>query len=328
MNQHWQPACELSYLRQRAQMLKTIRLFFEKKGVLEVETPLLCASTGTDPQLDFFASEYHCFANVASKQDRAMYLQTSPEFAMKRLLAAGSGSIFQVCKAFRNGEQGRLHNPEFTILEWYRVDFSLSQLMKEVAALIVELTTDNNEPYTISYAVLFKQVTGLNALKFCQQSYRLYAKENGIEEAITLCGDDYSMWLDFIFSYKVQPTLKKYSLSMVYGYPAVQSSLARINVNNPTTADRFEVFMKDLEVGNGFFELADASEQERRFDQENLIRQAKHLPQVTKDQCFLDALTSGLPDCSGIALGLDRILMGITKTQSLNTVIAFPFDRA
>jgi lysyl-tRNA synthetase class 2 len=260
-----------------------------------------------------------------------MFLQTSPEFAMKRLLAAGSGSIFQICKAFRKGESGRFHNPEFSILEWYRVDFSLHQLMDEVVELIKEVLAEVypiNEIKKISYTDLFEQVTGLNPLRFNQKDYARYARENALIDATTLCGDDYSMWLDFIFSHKVQNTLNDYPLCLVYGYPAVQSSLARLNKENPAIADRFEVFINGVEIGNGFFELADAKEQDARFDKENISRKSKGLVQVEKDELFLDALASGLPDCSGIALGLDRLLMVMTNSEYLDDVLAFPFERA
>jgi len=324
VKQSWEPACDINYLRIRAQMMSKIRCFFEDRAVLEVETPLLCSATGTDPQLDFFSSYFH-----SEPDNIELFLQTSPEFAMKRLLAAGSGSIYQLCKAFRNGELGRYHNPEFSILEWYRVDFNLNQLMDETADLIVELLGISAESISkISYKELFEKVTGLNPLFFNQKEYVEYAENNKIKDAILLCGDDHSMWLDFIFSYKIQPALKEQTLCMVYGYPAIQSSLARINQSDSSVADRFEVFIKGIEVGNGFFELADAVEQERRFDQENSARQIKKLRTINKDEKFLDALRYGLPDCSGIALGIDRLLMSIGDVNSLNDVMAFPFNRA
>ena len=324
MSDSWKPACDLEHLRLRAQMLIKIRSFFEKRSVLEVETPLLCSATGTDPQLDFFSSVFQC-----APKNKEMFLQTSPEFAMKRLLAAGSGSIFQICKAFRNGEVGRYHNPEFSILEWYRLDFTLDQLMDEVAELIAQVSGGLVDPvYKINYTEVFQQVTGLNPLLFNQNAYANYAVKNNLNDAVLICADDHAMWLDFIFSYTVQPALANYFLCMVYGYPAIQSSLARINVENPAVSDRFEVFIKGIEIGNGFFELADADEQEKRFDQENAVRQKKGLRCVDKDKRFLEALTAGLPDCSGIALGLDRLLMVVSNVPALSDVIAFPFDRA
>ena len=322
----WKPACDIELLRLRANVLSAIRAFFEQRSVLEVETPLLCHATGTDPQLDFFSSYYHSAPN-----DKEMFLQTSPEFAMKRLLAAGSGSIFQICKAFRNGESGRFHNPEFSILEWYRVGFSLEQLMDEVAELLVQLMPGHCrlEPvHRFSYSELFEQITGLNPLLFCQESYAHYASENAMSDAILICENDHAMWLDLLFSYKVQAVLADQQISIVYGYPAVQSSLARINQHNPLIADRFEVFINGVEIGNGFFELSDAQEQEQRFDQEISARSTKGLPAVEKDNLFLAALQAGLPDCSGIALGLDRLLMVIANAGTLKDVMAFPFEKA
>lgn len=224
MQHPWQPACTPETLRLRAQLLAQIRSFFADRQVLEVETPLLCHAIGTDPQLDFFSTPYHL-----PHQQQTLYLQTSPEFAMKRLLAAGSGSIYQICKAFRNGESGRYHNPEFTLLEWYRVGFSLQELMAEVAELMAALFQGKHAlqtNQTISYQALFKQMTGLDALVFCYEDYCAYAVANGLPEAVNLCGEDHAVWLDFIFSHRVQPFLGKNALCMVFGYPACQSSLA------------------------------------------------------------------------------------------------------
>jgi lysyl-tRNA synthetase class 2 len=327
----WKPSCDIKYLHLRAEMLRTVRNFFYNRTVLEVETPVLCQATGTDPQLDFFSSFYHTNPNKKQITDQQMYLQTSPEFAMKRLLAAGSGSIFQICKAFRNGESGQLHNPEFSILEWYRVGFTLEQLMDEVTELIDEVLIGyycKEAIVKISYEELFFQHTELNPLVFCQNSYANYAAENAISEANDICGNDHSMWLDFIFSHKVQPVLANQSFAMVYGYPAIQSSLARINQENTAIVDRFEVFINGIEIGNGFFELSDAKEQEKRFDSENKSRELQGKQQVVKDKLFLASLESGLPDCSGIALGLDRLLMILANASALKDVIAFPFDSA
>ncbi|KAF3983793.1 MAG: EF-P lysine aminoacylase GenX [Methylococcales symbiont of Hymedesmia sp. n. MRB-2018] len=326
MNGQWAPACNLKQLQCRAQMLSKIRAFFEQRKVLEVETPLLCHSTGTDPQLDFFSSAYHCSPN-----NKQMYLQTSPEFAMKRLLAAGSGSIYQICKAFRNGESGRFHNPEFSILEWYRIDYNLQQLMDETIELLLYVLEKNESTANIkvlTYSALFEEITALNPCNFCLQSYISYAENNNLTDAISLCENDHSMWLDFIFSHIIQPELEQYHLCIVYGYPAIQASLSRINIDNPAIADRFEVFIKGIEIANGFLELADRNEQERRFDQENEVRRSKGMMLVKKDPYFLDALSAGLPECSGIALGLDRLLMILTNSNSLKEVMPFPFDRA
>jgi lysyl-tRNA synthetase class 2 len=323
---NWQPTCGIKQLRLRAQLLAFVRQFFSKRGVLEVETPLLCHTTGTDPLLEFFASDYRFIPQL-----QTFYLQTSPEFAMKRLLAAGSGSIYQICKAFRNGESGRFHNPEFTMLEWYRVDFDLVQLMDEVGELIstiLEPIFPDKTVEKISYAELFQQQTGLNPLVFSLPAYQAYAQSHGFPEACDLCGNDHTLWLDFLFSFKVQPALGLQSVCLVYGYPAVLSSLARVNAENPAVTDRFEVFVKGLELGNGFYELADSREQERRFDAENSERKTKGLPLVKKDEYLLAALESGLPDCSGVAIGLDRLLMLLDGSQAIDDILTFPIARA
>ncbi len=322
----WRPSCEITQLKQRAQMLAAIRQFFADKKVLEVETPLLCQATGTDPELDFFKSNYHFPPN-----NKILYLQTSPEFAMKRLLASGCGSIYQICKAFRNGEQGRYHNPEFTLLEWYRVGFDLHQLMAEVAELISELLTPTlaiKSIQKISYQDLFFQITGLNALEFCAKSYQAYALEEGISEAIALCENDHNLWCDYIFSFKIQPTLVNNTLYLIHSYPASQASLARINSDNFAVADRFEVFINGVELGNGFFELADVTEQQQRFEKEIQARVNKKLPSVKKDQRFLAALKVGLPNCCGVAVGIDRLLMLLSASDDIASVLAFPVDRA
>lgn len=320
---NWQPVADLQQLRRRAQLLADIRQFFAERGVLEVETPLLCHATGTDPNLDFFSSQFHC-----SPHHKTLFLQTSPEFAMKRLLAAGSGSIYQICKAFRNGEAGRFHNPEFTILEWYRVNFGLQQLMAEVAELLKTLLGSHMQHLQVSYQHLFQERTALDPLVFERNVYRQFAIENGYPEANDLCGEDHGVWLDFLFSHCVQETMPKDTICLVYGYPAVHSSLARINLEDSRVAERFEVFVNGMELGNGFFELSDAMEQELRFDCEIEYRQAQDLVAVEKDQRLLDALKAGLPDCSGVAIGLDRLLMVADACDSIEQVLAFPLANA
>jgi elongation factor P--(R)-beta-lysine ligase len=322
----WQPICSIEILRLRAKILDDIRRFFSARAVLEVETPLLGSSTGTDPQLDFFTTDY-----CSTPLHHTLFLQTSPEFAMKRLLAAGSGSIYQIGKAFRNGESGRFHNPEFTLLEWYRVGFTLSQLMDEIADLLEVLFIGHwalNPTQRISYQAVFQHYTGLNPLEFSYQDCCAYALDNRMPEAVTICGDDYGLWLDFIFSHKVQPQLGENAVCMVYGYPVCQSSLARVNEHNSKITDRVEVFINGIELGNGYYELTDAYEQERRFDSEMSIRQKRKRPVTVKDTRFIAALKAGLPECSGMAIGLDRLLMLLTNSASINDVLSFPVHRA
>lgn len=321
----WQPSCNLASLRLRAEVLAATREFFALRSVLEVETPLLAPATGTDPQLAFFETHF-----AAGLKQQKLFLQTSPEFAMKRLLAAGCGSIYQICKAFRNGEVGRYHNPEFTMLEWYRVDYDLPQLMAEINQLFAwwfAPYTPLLSPQPISYGAVFAQYTGLDAYCFDFDAYAEYAKSNQLIDAVKLCGEDHSLWLDFLFSHQVQPNLGGKRLTLVYGYPACQASLARLNPQDSLIADRVELFLEGIELGNGFVELTDADEQAQRFTKEQKQRQQQGLPAATKDIRFLAALSSGLPNCAGIAIGLDRVLMLMGKQNSINEVLAFSHDR-
>lgn len=327
MQSAWQPTCSVAMLQLRARLLANIRAFFLTRAVLEVETPLLSRTIGTDPQLAFFATDY----DLPPRQQR-LFLQTSPEFAMKRLLAAGSGSIYQICKAFRNGESGRFHNPEFTLLEWYRVGFTLPELMNEVAELIqslfaaeqVELSTVQR----ISYQNVFQTYTGLDALVFSYDDYCAYALTHELPEAVTLCEHNHALWLDVLFSHKVQPYLGDNLLCMVYGYPACQSSLARINADDARITDRVELFINGIELGNGFYELTDATEQNQRFNDELRIREQQKSAHVIKDDRLIAALEEGMPDCSGIAIGLDRLLMLLSETASIDEVLSFSIRRA
>jgi elongation factor P--(R)-beta-lysine ligase len=321
----WQPCCSQEMLRNRASLLQKIRQFFAEKNVIEVETPLICSAVGTDPNLDFFTTQYN---HLPVPQQ--LFLQTSPEFAMKRLLAAGSGSIYQICKAFRNGESGRFHNPEFTLLEWYRVGYDLYQLMDEVAELMRVLFFENSllkHVQRIGYESLFMQYTGLNALVFSYEKYCTYALDNELADAVALCGQDHALWLDFIFSHKIQPQLEHHTLWLVYGYPACLPSLARVNVHNSLAVDRVEVFLNGVELGNGYYELKDAKEQERRFDREIAFRHETKRPATAKDKRLLAALEAGLPDCSGVAIGIDRILMLLSNSRSIDNVLAFPISK-
>jgi lysyl-tRNA synthetase class 2 len=265
-----------------------------------------------------------------SPLQQTLFMQTSPEFAMKRLLAAGSGSIYQIGKAFRNGESGRFHNPEFTMLEWYRVGFTLPELMDEIAELIEGLFSSQSlqETQRISYQDIFVSFTGLDPLTFSYQDYCTFAKKCELPEAIDICGQDHALWLDFIFSHKVQPHLGENALCMVYGYPACQSSLARISQDNPLITERVELFINGIELGNGYYELTNAEEQSKRFDKELAIRQSQKQSSAAKDQRLIAALQFGLPECSGMAIGLDRLLMLLSCSASIESVLSFSIHSA
>lgn len=309
-------------------MLAAIRRFFAERGVLEVETPLLCHAAGTDPNLHPFTAE---FRQPGQPQGVPLYLQTSPEFAMKRLLAADSGSIYQICKAFRNEESGRCHNPEFTLLEWYRVGFGLEELMDEVEALLAVLFAGARPlPPTerVSYRALFQRHTGLDPVSATPSEFAACARQQGLHEAEALCGDERNIWLDLLFSHVIQPDLGQGRACLVYDYPACLPSLARGKPGEPAVVERVEVFMDGMELGNGYHELADAAEQALRFEADGAARLALGLPLPPQDRRLLAALAAGLPDCAGIALGLDRLLMLLAGAEAIGEVLAFPVDCA
>lgn len=309
-------------------MLASIRRFFAHRGVLEVETPLLCESAATEPNLTFFEASYRTSGNTGGKQ---LYLQTSPEFAMKRLLASGLGSIYQICKAFRNSERGRNHNPEFTMLEWYRVGFSLTELMDEVEAIMNELYQTGAElaPSTRhSYPSLFQHYTGLHPLESTLDQFTDFAVTHGLPEARQLCGNDRAVWLDLLFDRMIQPKLGTKSLCFVYGYPALFPSMARKMLEDSRYVERVEVFLNGIEIGNGFHELTDPLEQRERFKQDLEARSLIQAQIPPQDERFLSAMSHGIPECSGIALGLDRILMQLVEAKSIDEVLSFPVEIA
>lgn len=324
----WRPACAPAILRRRAELLAAVRRFFAGRDVLEVETPLLCHAAVTDPNLHAFTTR---FLPPGAREGRAFYLQTSPEFAMKRLLAAGSGSIYQICKAFRDEEAGRYHNPEFTLLEWYRVGFSLADLMDEIEDLFAAVRV-GGDPLAAAerhaYSDLFQRHLGIDPLTADIADFVGCAAAQGFHEAEALCGADRGVWLDLLFSYFVQPHLGRGRVAFVYDYPACLPSLARKRPDDPRVVERVEVFLEGLELGNGFHELADAVEQEARFDADLAGRRARGAALPPKDGRLLAALRHGLPDCSGVAIGLDRWLMLLTGEEEIGGVLAFPVDRA
>jgi elongation factor P--(R)-beta-lysine ligase len=309
-------------------MLADIRSFFANRDVLEVETPLLCQAAATDPGLSIFVTQ---LIGAGRSHPQMRYLQTSPEYAMKRLLAAGSGAIYQITRAFRNEESGRCHNPEFSLLEWYRPGFSLSRLIAEIDALIRSLFSPARplQPgISISYQDLFYAHTGLDALTFDLDAYNAYAQTHGLADATRLCGRRHGHWLDFLFSERVQPALGKQAVSFVYDYPAVLPSLARSKPGDRRIVERVEVFIDGIEIGNGFHELADHREQHARFENDLAERAQRGLPAIPIDTRLLQALAHGLPDCSGVAIGLDRLLMLMTDETRIDKVLAFAGDRA
>jgi lysyl-tRNA synthetase class 2 len=307
---NWQPAAALQVVRERARVYSQIRAFFNTRGYLEVDTPVLMPTTSTD---------VHIGSLEASCGGRQLFLQTSPEYAMKRLLAAGSGSIFQIGHAFRQDELGRLHNPEFSLLEWYREGYDYQQLMDEMELLISTLSLRQCEFSRITYRQLF------------QQSLDLVIDDIGLPELRIQCtlrmpgceprDLDFDQCLDLLLAMVIAPEMRGYQF--VYDYPLSQAALARVSGSDASVAERFELFYDGVELANGFSELTDAAQQRARFESNNLARAQKGLPQQEIDELLLAALSYGLEDCAGVALGLDRLLMVLLELDSIDQVLTF-----
>ncbi|MCG3201749.1 MAG: Elongation factor P--(R)-beta-lysine ligase [Gammaproteobacteria bacterium] len=320
----WRPSAELAVLRARARMLARLRAFFAGREVLEVETPVLCNAGVTDPHL---INPVTTCLLPGDRDPRRLYLQTSPEYAMKRLLAAGSGAIYQVGKAFRGGETGRYHNPEFTLVEWYRPGLDYAGIMAETAALVAEVTGRRAPEVRLSYAEAFRRHAGIDPLRAPLPAIveRAAAAGIGVSDPGRLQRDD---WLDLLLSHVVAPQLSADRPTFLTGFPASQAALARILPADPAVAARFELFIEGIEVANGFQELTDAGEQRQRFEEDNRRRTMAGLPEMPIDERLLAALEAGLPECSGVALGFDRLVMITLGLPSLRDAMAFPADLA
>ena len=324
----WQPGADLPTLRLRAELLARIRAFFAAREVLEVETPVLSAAAITEPNLASFSTVY---SGPGSRFGQTLYLHTSPEFPMKRLLAAGSGCIYQIARVFRDGEAGRRHNPEFTLLEWYRVGFDHHRLMDEVAELVTELLAGRlvrAEPERLSYQELFQRHLDLNPHQASVAELAACAQAWGVSIPSGMPADDADPWLDLLLTHCIEPRLGAGRLTFVYDYPASQAALARLRPGEPPVGERFELYLNGVELANGFHELGDAGEQRRRFEAENAARRALGLPVMPMDENLLAALEAGLPDCAGVALGFDRLAMLAAGKAFIQDVIAFPVNIA
>ncbi len=319
----WQPSATIETLKQRAALMTRIRQFFAERGVLEVETPALSHHTITDVHLHPFEAAW-LQADEAG-QGIPLYLQTSPEFHMKRLLAAGSGPIFQLGRAFRNEEFGRHHNPEFTMLEWYRPGFDHFALMDEMDALL-QCVLGGDSAERLTYQQAFMRYLGVDPLTATMAQLRAVAPESMRKWAAQ--EQDRDTLLQLLFAEGVETQIGQQVPCFVYNFPASQAALAKLVPEDPRVAARFEVYFKGLELANGFYELQDAAEQQARFEQDNLKRQQLGRPARAIDKHLIDALTSGLPDCAGVALGVDRLIMLALGADSIAEVLAFGADRA
>ncbi|MBR9882344.1 MAG: EF-P lysine aminoacylase GenX [Oceanospirillales bacterium] len=317
----WRPGASMENLRARARMLALVREFFAQRAVMEVDTQLMSHCAVSDPFID---SIEVAFGAVPGNPEQKLYLQTSPEYAMKRLLAAGSGAIYQLAKVFRNGESGRRHNPEFTMLEWYRPGLSAEQLMDEVEALVADVIPGFSAS-RISYRALFQRELGIDP------------HLTGVDELRRLCrthidapfdDDSRDTWLNILMSHVIEPRLQE--PVFVHGFPASQAALAEVVQDETGTpvATRFELFVRGIELANGYRELTDAKEQSRRLEQDQQQRAELQLPQRPLEKRLVAALEAGMPACAGVALGFDRLVMLALGAEHIEQVIPFTFERA
>lgn len=319
----WRPSAPLANLKARATILQQIRAFFSEREVLEVETPTLSAAALSSPAIDSFVTRYIGPGHAAGTN---LYLHTSPEFPMKRLLAAGSGPIYQLGKVFRQGEAGRRHNPEFTLLEWYRPGFDHHALMDEVAALVASILGLREKSERLSYRDAFIRYAAVDPFAATIAELRGTTQRLGIEGGDA--GEERDTWLDLILSHRIEPHLGRERLCFLTDYPASQAALARLNPDNSAVAERFELYYKGVELANGFHELGDSMEQRKRFEAELAERATQGREPTPIDERLLAALEAGLPECAGVALGVDRLVMLAVGAESLDEVIAFSIERS
>ena len=303
----------------RTKLYALIRVFFAERGVLEVETPMLSEAGNTEPNIESFPTT---FGGPVAAGSRERWLRTSPEHALKRLVANGIGDCFELGRVFRNGEAGRRHNPEFTMLEWYRVGFDHRRLMRETAALVLAALASKGwsaDVVETTYRDLFADL-GVDPFESVVDALRAPLAEFAIDPA-GLSRDD---WLDLLITHRIQPAFPKDRITVVYDFPASQCALAKIRDG---VAERFELFLGSYELANGYHELTDAAEQRARFENDNARRRARGQREMPIDARFLDALAQ-MPACAGVALGIERLLMALADTDDIAGVIAFPFADA
>ena len=323
----WQSTLSWENAQKRSRILQQIRQFFVERDVVEVETPSLSQGTVTDIHLEGLTCRYSFLDDSPVSQSTSLYLQTSPEFHMKRLLASGYGSIFQIAKAFRHEEFGRFHNPEFTLLEWYRVGFNHFDLMDEVAALLMTVL-NCAEPIKKTYQTLFIEHVALDPLIASRNDLLELINTNNKLSDWLLKEHDNDILLQFIFSEIIEPKIGCNAPCFVYDFPRSQASLAQLCPSDNRVAQRFECYYQGIELVNGFNELTSYEDQIERFQDDNKKRKKLGLEAKRIDNNFISALTYGLPQCSGVALGVDRLIMLALKVDKIEQVISFPITNA
>nr|WP_026293264.1 EF-P lysine aminoacylase EpmA [Rudaea cellulosilytica] len=311
-------------LRLRARLYARVRSFFAERDVLEIETPILSAAGNTDPNIESFTTRFSGHVDAGAP---LRWLRTSSEFPQKRLLAAGIGDCYELGRVFRNGEAGRRHNPEFTMLEWYRVGWDHRRLIDETVELVraaLALVGKSADVQKYTYRELFR--TALNLDPFAASDAELQAALGDVQiDAHGLWRDD---WLDLLLTHRIQPTFPADRITVISDYPATQCALAKIRADDSPVAERFELYVGAQELANGYHELTDAAEQRARFERDNARRRQRGLIEVPIDARLLAALEQGMPDCAGVALGVERLLMAMLGTDDIRDVLAFAFADA
>lgn len=323
----WRPTASREMLQRRAALLARARGFFAARGVLEVDTPIVINAPVTDVHIHSARVLLEAADRTQAARQSCHYLHTSPEYAMKRLLAGGAGDIYQICHVVRALERGRLHNAEFTLIEWYRVGYSLDTLMSEVEALVLELLGGSRPSLVterVSYREAFSQALALDPFTAPMPLLAQHARQAGFGGAFA----DRDELLELLMGTVVGPRLGRQGLTFVHGYPASQAALARLDPSDPRAAQRFELYCEGIELANGFHELCAAGEQRERFEHDVAERNRLGMPVTALDERLLAALQAGLPDCCGVALGFDRTLMLAAGATQIDAVIPFPIERA
>lgn len=322
----WQPNINIQNLLKRSALLKKVRVFFENHGYLEVETPYITMNTTTDPYLVPFRTNFSYDEGV---NNSSLYLITSPEFHMKRLIAAIKLPIFQISHSFRDQEKGNLHNPEFTLLEWYRPNFSMKDLISEVEKFLRYMLSTFEPTEKVTYQDVFKKHLNIDPLTEKKENiYGLCKKRLGLDNAIVNMKQSINELLEILFTFLIMPKIGEKSPIIVYHFPASMAQLAAINSQNSQVAERFEVYYKGIELANGCKELTCKKEQKKRFLKDIKIRMSRNLPYHPMDTRLLDALENGLPDFSGVAVGLDRLIMIALNAKHIKEIMTFSIERA
>ncbi|MBD8873807.1 EF-P lysine aminoacylase EpmA [Rhodanobacter sp. DHB23] len=310
-------------LQLRARVYALIRGFFAERKVLEVETPILSAAGNTEPNIESFSTQFSGHVDAGARE---RWLRTSPEFPLKRLLAAGVGDCYELGRVFRNGEAGGRHNPEFSMLEWYRIGWDHRRLMHETIELVeaaLALQGRRAEVLIVGYRQLFIEELGLDPAHAPLDDLRAPLAGQGIDPA-GLTRDD---WLDLLLTHRLQPAFPRNRITVIHDYPASQCALAKLRAGDPPLAERFELYLGRYELANGYHELNDAAEQRARFGRDNARRRDRGQRELPVDEQLL-AVLDAMPDCAGVALGVERLLMCLAGTDAIAEVLAFPFSEA